>query len=240
MNPVLVPVFPAPADTRCRESAAALVGDLARTLPDVELVATFLDGSPAGLAGTMAAMTRPAVVVPAFAAGTAEMMAALFDAAGAAARVEVSRPLGPDPLLARATMAKLRAAGARWGDAAVLVAAPGACDSLAMRETRRAADLLASEWGPRVSAAVGVSGADLPEVGEAIAEWRAVGHSRVFVVPYDIAYAAYLPSLHAVARAAGAAGVTGPLGPHRLVTDLIVIRYEQAGRPRRDGTVHAA
>lgn len=241
MNPVLVAVFPPSDGRRAGDAAAALVSDLERALPDVAVLPTWLDRTPGGLHEVVARLTRPAVVVPAFPVCSGAALAQLTEAAEVAgARVDVSPPLGPDRLLARATVVKLRAAGACWGDAVVLVAPPSACDSLAVRDTERAAELLACEWGPRVSVAVCGADCDLPQAEEAVAEWRAGGQARVFVVPYALSYAGYLPSLRATARSAGATGVTDLLSPHRLVTDLLVSRYEQAGRPLQRRTVHAA
>src|SRR3954452_12829565 len=99
-----------------------------------------VDEAVAGLDG--------AVVVPAFLASgyhvRTDLPAQLHDAGATDARFVVTRALGPDPLVVRATARRLAEAGWRYGDAVVLAAA-GSSDPAALAEVRAAGRLLAGQ-----------------------------------------------------------------------------------------------
>jgi sirohydrochlorin ferrochelatase len=148
-------------------------------------------------------------------------------AALSAAPVHVAAPLGPDRHLARAMTARLREAGALFGDAVVLAAA-GSRDPAAQAEVARAAALLRAEWGPRVTPAfVTAAGPDVPA---AVEDLRQDGADRVCVAPYLLSPGHFAHRVTDLAAAAGATTVAPVLGGHRLVTDLIVLRYHEGLR----------
>ena len=148
-------------------------------------------------------------------------------AALSGAPVHVAAPLGPDRHLARAMTARMREAGALYGDAVVLAAA-GSTDPAGLVDVRQAAALLRAEWGPRVThACMSGAGPDLPAAVEYL---RQTGADRVCVAPYLLAPGRFSRRVKDLASAAGATTVAPVLGGHRLVTDLVVLRCLQGLR----------
>lgn len=138
--------------------------------------------------------------------------------AAAPGPVDLTAPLGPDPLLAAAQVDRLRAAGARPGQPVVLVAA-GSRDRAALPELRRAADLLCGAWGGPVRLAtlggLGPRPQDVVRPGDAVS-------------PYLLAPGHFSTCCAALARAAGASVVADVIGPHELLVDLVAARFQTA------------
>jgi sirohydrochlorin ferrochelatase len=114
-----------------------------------------------------------------------------------------------------------------FGDAALLVA-PGSRVPGGRAGVEQAADLLRSEWGPRVAFAFASAGG--PDVPTAVDHLRYEGKDRVFVVPYSLAPGSFARRVRLLASAAGATAVAPVLGSHRLVTDVVVARYQEGFR----------
>ena len=138
--------------------------------------------------------------------------------------------------------ARLRGAGARWGDGVVLAAA-GSMDPAGPADVEQAATLLSCEWGPRVTFAylsagnVSAGGPDLPEAVEYL---RRTGADRVCVAPYLLAPGRFSRRVTELALVAGATTVAPVLVGHRLVTDLVVLRYQQGLQALAATSHHAA
>jgi len=146
-------------------------------------------------------------------------------AGGGRHEARVADPLGPDRLLARALLVRLRQAGAQWGDAVVLAAGDtSAPAALAAAEHETA--LLASEWGAPVTLAC--TSAQAPSVEEAVSDLHAMGADRVFVASYLLTPGPLADAVARSARQAHAAGVTDVLAGHRLLVELVVQRYRAA------------
>ncbi|WP_051218029.1 sirohydrochlorin chelatase [Nocardioides insulae] len=130
--------------------------------------------------------------------------------------VRLGGPLGPDPLLAHAMVARLRTAGARPGQPVVMVAA-GSRDPRATADLDAAAALLAGVWGTPVRwaalAGLGRRPAEVIRPGDAVASY--------LLAPGYFADRARSESL-----AAGAGVVSDVLGTHPLLVDLLVTRTE--------------
>ena len=124
-----------------------------------------------------------------------------------------ARPLGPDPLLAVAQVARLLAAGADPGRPVTMVAA-GSRDPVAKHDLERARDLLADAWGGRVRLAT------LGGLGPRPAEVLRPGDA---VSPYLLA-----PGHFADRCREGAELVADVLGPHPAVVELVVRRASAA------------
>jgi sirohydrochlorin ferrochelatase len=227
MKPALVAVAHGTRDS-APDVVAGLLDDVRRRLPGVDVVTAWVELVAPGLREVMSGMGRPAVVVPLLLSTgnhiTIDVSAA---AALSAAPVHVASPLGPDRHLARAMTARLREAGALFGDAVVLAAA-GSADRAGLADVARAAALLRSEWGPRVTFAyVSAVGPDVPAAVEHV---RQTGADRVCVAPYLLTPGRFSRRLTDLASAAGATTVAPVLGGHRLVTDLVVLRYQEGLR----------
>ncbi len=226
MRPALVAVSHGTRDPAGPAAVESLLNDVRRRLPGVAVITAWVEQVAPGVDRVMSQMRRPAVVVPLLLSTGYHVT---IDVPAAAARsrgpVHVAAPLGPDRLLARAMTARLRSAGARWGDAVVLAAA-GSSDPAGMADIRRAAELLRSEWGPAVAHAC-LSG-DGPGVPEVVEDLRQAGAGRVCVAPYLLAPGRFASRLTGLGSVAGVTAIAPVLGGHRLVADLVVLRY-QAG-----------
>ena len=228
MKPALVAVSHGhPRPCRSGRSSVAF-DDVRRRLPGVEVITAWVELVAPALDEVMSEMALPSVVVPLL-LSTGHHVSVDVPAAAALSRapVHIADPLGPDRHLARAMTARLRAAGALWGDAVVLAAA-GSRDPAGLADVQRAAKMLRSEWGPWVAhACLTGAGPDLPAAVEYL---RQTGADRVCVAPYLIAPGRFSRRVTDLAAAAGATTVAPVLGGHRLVTDLVVLRYQQGLR----------
>ena len=228
MRPALVAVAHGTREPSGPEVIADLLDDVRRRLPGVDVITAWVELVTPRLDEVMSGMGRPSVVVPLL-LSTGYHVATDIPAAAAlsAALVHVAAPLGPDRHLARAMTARLREAGARWGDAVVLAAA-GSTDPAGLADVEQAAALLRSEWGPQVTfACVSAGGPDIPEAVEYL---RQSGADRVCVAPYLLAPGRFSRRVTDLAAVAGATTVAPVLGGHRLVTDLVVLHYQQGLR----------
>jgi sirohydrochlorin ferrochelatase len=128
--------------------------------------------------------------------------------------VRLGSSLGPDPLLARAQVDRLRAAGAVPGQPVVLVAA-GSSDPLATADLEGAAALLADAWEAPVRLAT-LSGLG-PRLHDVVRAGDAVS-------PYLMATGYFHRKARHDALAAGASVVADVIGPHPLLVDLVCAR----------------
>jgi sirohydrochlorin ferrochelatase len=129
------------------------------------------------------------------------------------------RPLGPNPLLAAAQVARLLDAGARRGQPVVMVAA-GSRDPLAMRDLMLATAYLSEAWGGPVRLAT------LGGLGQRPAEVVRPGDA---VSPYLVAPGHFADRCQETGDL-----VADVLGPHPAVVELVVQRAgEQLAGCRR-------
>ncbi|GAA0374138.1 hypothetical protein GCM10009530_25800 [Microbispora corallina] len=201
------------------ESLAARVRQ-ARPGRRVEL--GFLEISEPPLAGVLAEVPGPAVVVPLLLAGGYHVH---IDLPAVVARTRpdavVAGQLGPHPLLTSVLARRLAAAGLRSCDTVVLGAA-GSSDPAALEDVRAAARLLSVRLSRPVTAAYASAGA--PSLEEALR------HAREGLAP-RIAVASYLLApghFHDRLLDAGADLVSAPIGADEDVAALVWTRYEEA------------
>ena len=238
MRPALVAVAHGTRDAAGRKVIADLIDDIRRRLPGVDVITAWLELVTPGLNEVMRGMDRPAVLVPLLLSTGYHATIDLPSAAAlSGAPVHVAAPLGPDRYLARAMTARLREAGVLPGDGVVLAAA-GSTDPAGLADVEQAAALLCSEWGPRVTFAyLSAAGPDVPA---AVEHLRRTGGHRVCVAPYLLAPGRFSRRVTDLAAATGATTVAPVLGGHRLVTDLVLLRYEQGRRALAATLRHAA
>lgn len=193
------------------EEVAASVGTTRVAFVDV------LGPSPSEVLRDLGA---PAIVVPAFLASGyhvhTDVPREVTDSGNP--DVHVTAALGPDPMLARVLVRRLREAGWRTGDAVVLAAA-GSSDPRALADVRRAAAMLADLTGERVD--IGYVATGVPRVPDVVARVRAETGRRVFVASYLLAHGLF----HTRLADARADGVAEPLGVHPDLVQLLVARY---------------
>lgn len=223
IRPALVALAHATSEVGDPQSVADLLDDVRRQLPGVDVITASVGRVAATLSQVMSAMEQPAVVVPLLlSTGSHVTIDVRTAVALSAAPVHVATPLGPDRHIARAMTARLREAGALFGDAVVL-AAEGSKDPTRLADVERAAALLQSEWGPRVTFAyLSTAG---PDVASAVELVRKTGANRVCVAPYFLAPGPWSRRVRDLASGVGATTVAPVLAGHRLVRELVVLRY---------------
>jgi sirohydrochlorin ferrochelatase len=207
---------------------SSLVSRVRRRLPDVDVAESYVELVEPAFESVMAAAEGPSIVVPLLLSTGHHVT---HDLPGSAALspfpVTLTRPLGPDPLLAAAGARQLRAAGATRGDAVVLAVA-GSKDPDAEVDALAAGRMLRARWGAPVKVAF-LSGAG-PGVAEVVALLRAEGHRRVAASPYLLAPGHFTTKAATLAKVSGATTVADVLGRHPLVAELVVRRYCAARR----------
>ncbi|WP_341228696.1 sirohydrochlorin chelatase [Nocardioides salarius] len=198
------------------ETARRLTAAAAERL-GVPATAAYVELSEPLLADVVASLHGPAAVVPLLLSTGFHVRQDLPQAcAGAPAGVPVAlgRPLGPDPLLARAQVDRLVEAGAEPGAPLVMVAA-GSTDLRAWRDLRGATRLLGQEWGGRVRLTTLSGYGRRPE--EVVRPGDAVS-------AYLLSPGLFSRKVREMAEAAGARSCADVLGEHPLVVDLVVER----------------
>ncbi|WP_264888499.1 sirohydrochlorin chelatase [Dietzia sp. NCCP-2495] len=166
----------------------------------------------------------PTVVVPVFLARGFHVTHDVGQACLQAPGPVVQTPhLGSEPEVVRAVIQRLAEAGATgaFGADAVVLGAAGSRDSSSVAETRELAGTLSRLLGVPVTAAF--ASAAEPSVTDAVAAFRASGHSRVAVATHLLAPGFFADRL----AAAGGDLTSEPLGAHPEVIDLIVRRYRE-------------
>lgn len=211
--PTLVTVAHGTRHATGNEVAVRLTEAVAARL-DVPAVCTYVELCEPIYADVMAAHCGPAVVVPLLLSTGFHVREDL--PAGLPEHDAVLGPsLGPDPLLAAAQIARLRAAGARPGQPVTMIAA-GTRDPEGVADLERQAAILADAWGAEVR----------------LSTLSAIGERPGAVVRPGDAVSLYLLSAGyfsekgaAEAREAGATVVSDVLGPHDDVVDAVAARY---------------
>jgi sirohydrochlorin ferrochelatase len=228
--PALVAAAHGSQDPAAAGSVAALLAEVRRQRPGLEVVGAFLDHSPPSLPAVLAALDGPAVVVPLLLTAayhsTVDVPAQLRAAGRAVVQADV---LGPHPLLRSALERRLREAGVTVGDpgTAVVLAAAGSTEPSATATVEAEGRAWAAEgwWGVRpafVSAA-------RPTPAEAVAALRGAGAPRVAVASYLLSPGRFADQL----AAAGADVVSAPLGDAPEVAAVALERYDAARRRAR-------
>ncbi len=194
---------------------ARLVAEAAGARLGIEARASFVELSEPLFSDVMVEAEVPTVVVPLLLSTGFHMRSDLPEAvAQASVPVVLGAPLGPDPLLARAQVARLREAGATPGQRVVLVAA-GSTDEGATCDQVAAVALLARAWDGPVE----------------LATLSGHGSRPVDVVRPGDVVSPYLLSpgfFHDRVRREAPEGVVvaDVIGAHELVVDLVVERAE--------------
>jgi sirohydrochlorin ferrochelatase len=230
--PVLVAASHGTSDPAGRRAVASLVAAVAERRKDLSVLGSFVDVQQPDVPTTLAGITTgaPAVIVPLLLSTGYHVHVDLAEAAEAAARSAVPRPvivtraLGPDARLARILHDRLAAAGLRDGDVVVLAAA-GSSDSRAVEDCRVMGSLLQAELGRPV--AVGFLSAAQPRLEDAVAQARALFPGRRVVLASYLLAPGYFQSL--VHRAGGDV-VTAPMlvdgeNPPSGLVDVVLDRY---------------
>ena len=221
-RPPLVAVAHGSRDPAAAEATEALLAEVRRQRPGLEVVASYLDHAEPRLADALTGRDT-AVVVPlllgaAYHAGV-DIPQAIAAAGGRAIQADV---LGPDPLLLDALERRLTESGVERRDpsVAVVLAAAGSSSPEAVDGVRA----LAGDWARRGWWAVepAFASAAEPSVEEAVAQLRDRGAPRVAVATYLL-----FPGLFADRLPEAGADVTSAvLGDAPEVARLVLARYD--------------
>jgi sirohydrochlorin ferrochelatase len=221
-DPPLVAVAHGSRDPAAAASTEALLAEVRRQRPGLEVVGCYLDHAGPRLADALAgrdgAVVVPLLLAAAYHAGV-DIPAAIAAAGGRAVQADV---LGPDPGLLDALERRLGEAGVPAGDpgTAVVLAAAGSTGTDAVEGIRG----LARSWAARGwwDVQPAFASATGPTVEDAVAGLRSRGAARVAVATYLL-----FPGLFAdkVARA-GADVTSGVLGDAPEVARLVLARYD--------------
>lgn len=198
---------------------------LRQARPGLEVVAAHVDVQEPELGAVVDGLReqgRTCVVVPLLLSSGYHVrvdIARAVDAADGAATSAAA--MGPDDVITTVLLQRLAEAGGRFADAVVLAAA-GSSDAQARADVDRAVASLAGRFpGPVTS---GFLSAQEPTVADAVAAARAAGASTVAVASYLLAPGVFSQRL----VDAGADVVADPLGPHPLLVELVLHRFDTA------------
>ena len=236
----LVAVAHGSRDPRSAATVAALVDEVRRQRPDLDVRLSFLDLSapslPEALAAAAADGHRRAVVVPLL---LGRAFHARVDLPGEVAEAAHRHPgldivtaavLGPDDRLEAAAWERLAEVAGPLDDPelGVVLAGVGSSHAPANAAVAAVAARGAARFG-WAGARAGFATAS-PAVPCAIAALRAEGARRVAVAQWILA-PGLLPDRIAAAAAAAGVPVAAPLGAHPAVAELVADHHAQAQRP---------
>ncbi|GAA3823445.1 CbiX/SirB N-terminal domain-containing protein [Sphaerisporangium flaviroseum] len=201
---------------------AALAEEVRRTRPGHRVELGFLEISSPPLAGVLAQVPGPVVVVPLLLAGGYHVHVDLPEVV-ARARPDtlVADPLGPHALITSVLARRLASAGLRSTDAVILGAA-GSSDPAALADVRSAARLLSVRLARPVTAAFASAGT--PSVTAALERLRSGPAPRIAVASYLLAPGFFQGRL----ESSGAEVVSRPLGAEEELADLVWRRCDEA------------
>lgn len=206
----LVVVAHGTRDPAGARTSTRLASRVARQVP-VPVALAYADVRRPTVADVLGVVPGPVVVAPAFLTAGYHLRVDLPAQVARTGRHDVL--LVPPPrtdALVRALVDRLVEAGWRPSDALVLAAA-GSSDPVAVADVGRAAGLLATSVHRPVRIGYVATGA--PSVAEAVARARSAGHRRVAVASWLLA-----PGLfHSRLAGCGADVISAPIGDHPLL-----------------------
>ncbi|MFC6086251.1 sirohydrochlorin chelatase [Sphaerisporangium aureirubrum] len=244
-TPPLVAVAHGSRDPRAAATVEALLAEVRRARPSLEVRAAYLDHSrPAlgeALSGLDEAVVLPLLLTEAY-HSRVDIPSALAEARreNPALRVTQGATLGPHPLLLAALERRLAEAGVPLGDpsTAVVLVSAGSSDPHANAVIARTA----RRWArirPWHSVTAAYASAASPTPGQAVRGLLAlprpsatgpVPPRRVVVAPYLLAAGLFAEKIRRDALAAGADVVADPLGPASELAGVLLDRYADVVR----------
>ncbi|MEW9530325.1 sirohydrochlorin chelatase [Microbispora sp. NPDC049125] len=235
-GPPLIAVAHGSRDPRAAATVEALLDDVRRARPGLDVRTAYLDHAapalPQALSGLDDAVVLPLLLTAAY-HSRVDIPAALREACARRPRLRVAcgQTLGPHPLLVDALERRLVEAGVEPGDpeTAVVLVSAGSSD----RRANAVIGGLARAWARRrpwwsVTAAYASAAAPIP--AEEVVRLTRAGAPRVVVAPYLLAPGHFADKVERDALAAGAGVVAGVLGSAPELVAVLLERYAQAVR----------
>ncbi len=175
-------------------------------------------------AAAAGAATTPVVVLPLLLAAGYHARVDIPQMLVAAPQALVTRPLGPDPLLAQALLRRAGEVGAP-PQTALVVAAAGSSDARALADVEAVVAELAARRSAPVRA--GYLSGEAPRIADVVGPLLHEGH-EVLALTYLICPGRLADTVASTALAAGAYEVTPPVGSCPEVTAIIRDRWAEA------------
>jgi sirohydrochlorin ferrochelatase len=227
-RPVLVLTAHGSADPRSAESAHEVAHTIRRMRRDVDVRVAFCEQNFPNLLDVLAASGSNAVVVPLLLADAyharVDIPALIAESGTDARQADV---LGEDDRLVAVLRQRLTHAGVSQLDpgVGVLVTAVGSSRPQANARTALVADYLAQDtrWTTTTAFATGPN----PTLAEAADILRERGATRLVIAPWFLAHGRITDRVADFARMQGLS-MAAPLGPHRLVADTVLDRFDEA------------
>jgi sirohydrochlorin ferrochelatase len=216
------------ADPRSAASAHEVARTIRRMRRDVDVRVAFCEQNFPNLRDVLVATGDNAVVVPLLLADAyharVDIPALIADSGANARQADV---LGEDDRLVAVLRQRLTHAGVSPldPDVGVLVTAVGSSRPQANARTAMVAEYLAqhTRWTATAAFATGPR----PTLAEAADDVRRRGASRLIIAPWFLAHGRITDRIAEFARSQGIP-MAAPLGPHRLVADTVLDRFDEA------------
>jgi sirohydrochlorin ferrochelatase len=216
------------ADPRSAESAHEVANTIRRMRRDIDVRVAFCEQNIPSLRDVLASTGRGAVVVPLLLADAyharVDIPALIAESGADAVQADV---LGEDDRLVAVLRQRLTHAGVSQLDSSVgvLVTAVGSSRPQANARTALVADYLTqhTRWSATTAFATGPQ----PTLAHAAEVLRARGATRLVIAPWFLAPGRITDRVADFARIQGIS-MAAPLGPHRLVADTVLDRFDQA------------
>jgi len=225
---VLVLTAHGSADPRSAANAHAIADTIRRVRRGIGVTVAFCEQNSPNLQDVLCATGRDAVVVPLLLADAYHArvdIPAMIDASGAAARQ--ADVLGEDDRLVAVLQQRLTHAGVSQLDpeVGVLVTAVGSSSPQANARTALVADYLVAHtrWDATVAFATGPQ----PTLAQAAEVLRRRGATKLVIAPWFLAHGRITDRVAEYARAQHIL-MAEPLGPHRLVAETVLDRFDVA------------
>ncbi len=234
--PAFIAVAHGSRDPRSAATMSAVVAEIARQRPDVDVRLAFLDLNTPSVEQVIDAVAAQghteAVVVPLLLGSAFHARVDLPGMLAAARhrhpllRITQADVLGTDARLVAALRDRAFDAGADRDDTGlgIAVAAVGSSSAAANRITAEVATALTHGTGWRSAICFATA---QPSLTRAVADLRSRGARRVMVAPWFLAPGLLIDRL---ADAEPGLVHAPPIGPHRLLTEVALDRYHAAGR----------
>ena len=215
------------ADPRSAASAHGLARTIARVRRGVDVRVAFCEQNSPNLRDVLASTGGDAVVVPLLLADAYHAridIPAMIDESGSRARQ--ADVLGEDDRLIAVLRQRLTHAGVSPldPDVGVVVTAVGSSRPQANARTATVADYLVqhTNWTATTAFATGPR----PTLAEAAEALRERGATRLVIAPWFLAHGRITDRVADYARAHGIT-MAEPLGPHRLVAETVLDRFDE-------------
>lgn len=229
MNPSLVLVSHGTADLAGREVIKRLAAAVRFAAAPFEVHEAVVDVEEHRLATVLAALRRPAVVVPVLLSGGHHLHHDVAAAVAGHPAAVATLPLGPEGAMADVAVQRLWTSGATPDDEVVMVAS-GSSDPRALADVEAAATLLRDRWdGPVRVGHLGSFGTPAAEVMADARRDAAARGAKVVASSYLLAPGHF----QRLVERLDADLVTPPLlsaSPERAVVDLVMARFTAAAR----------